>query len=169
MKSECQLEDIFQDMQMTLSREGLLLTSRSTDDRLNVMTIGWGLVGRLWREPVYMVAVRPSRYTYEFIEATGEFSVNIPAAGMEETAAYCGQVSGRNYDKFGECGLTVIPGKHIKTPMIQECIGHIECQVIGTSLVRPERISASVQDSCYSAGDYHTLYYGRILTVLKDN
>ena len=169
MKSECQLEDIFQDMQKKLARDGLLLTSRTTDDRINVMTIGWGLVGRLWREPVYMVAVRPSRFTYEFIEATGEFSVNIPAVGMEDTAAYCGRVSGRDYDKFSECGLTAIPGKHVKAPMIQECIAHIECQVIGTSIVQLERISASVQDSCYSAGDYHTLYYGRILTVLKDS
>jgi flavin reductase (DIM6/NTAB) family NADH-FMN oxidoreductase RutF len=168
MKSECQLDEIFQIMQKKLSQEGLLLTSSSKDHRLNVMTIGWGLVGRLWREPVYMVAVRPSRYTYEFIEATQEFSVNIPAEGMEDTVAYCGQVSGRDSDKFRERGLTALSGKTVKSPIIKECIGHIECQVIGTSTVRPERISSSVQQSCYSAGDYHTLYYGRIQTILKE-
>lgn len=168
MKSECQLDDIFQVMQKKLSHEGLLLASSDTEDRMNVMTIGWGLVGRLWREPVYMVAVRPSRYTFNFIEATGEFSVNVPAEGMEDTVAYCGQASGRDHDKFRERGLTVISGMHVKSPLIQECIAHIECKVIGTSTVRPERISSSVQNSCYSAGDYHTLYYGRILTILKD-
>jgi flavin reductase (DIM6/NTAB) family NADH-FMN oxidoreductase RutF len=168
MKIECQLDDIFQVMQKKLSQEGLLLTSGGKNQRLNVMTIGWGLVGRLWREPVYMVAVRPSRYTYEFIEATKEFSVNIPAEGMEDTLAYCGQVSGRDSDKFGERRLTALPGKQVKAPIIKECIGHIECQVIGTSTVHPERISSSVQQSCYSAGDYHTLYYGRILTILKE-
>lgn len=168
MKSECQLEDIHQVMHTKLSQEGLLLTSCSKDQRINVMTIGWGLVGRLWREPVYMVAVRPSRFTYEFIETTREFSINIPADGMEGTVAYCGQVSGRDCDKFREQGLTAIPGKHVKSPIIEECIAHIECEVLGTSTVRQEHISSSVQQSCYSAGDYHTLYYGRILTILKE-
>jgi flavin reductase (DIM6/NTAB) family NADH-FMN oxidoreductase RutF len=61
------------------------------------MTIGWGLVGRLWREPVFMVAVRPSRHTFKLIEETDVFTVNVPSDGMDATIDYCGTVSGRDH------------------------------------------------------------------------
>jgi len=49
-----------------------------------------------------MVAVRPSRYTHDFIENTGEFTVNVPNRGMESIVSYCGTVSGKDHDKFEE-------------------------------------------------------------------
>jgi len=52
---------------------GCLLVSGNME-KANVMTIGWGLIGRLGSKPFFMVAVRPSRHTYEFIEKADDFS-----------------------------------------------------------------------------------------------
>lgn len=36
----------------------------------NSMIIGWGLIGAAWQKPLFIVYVKPERYTYEFIEKT---------------------------------------------------------------------------------------------------
>ena len=151
-----------------LQSPGLLLTSVGLDGRHNVMTIGWGLVGTLWREPVFMVAVRPSRHTSKLIEETNEFTVNIPADGMDETVAYCGKVSGREHNKFKERELTIMDWRSVKSPIIEECKAHFECKVIGKSKVIPELLSGDVLKTCYPSGNYNTLYFGRRLSILMD-
>ena len=169
LKVECDMNDVFEVTRDKLHNGGLLLTSIGLDGRYNVMTIGWGLVGRLWREPVFMVAVRPSRYTFKLIEETNEFTVNVPVDGMDETVAYCGRVSGRDFDKIKESGMTIMDGKRVKSPMIYSCIAHFECKVMGRSKAVPELLSENVQKTYYPSGDYHTLYFGRILSILRNN
>lgn len=143
----------------------VLLVSVGSDGRKNIMTIGWGLVGVLWREPVFMVAVRDSRYTHGLIEETNEFTVNVPGDNMGEVIKLCGNVSGRDHDKFKETGLTAVAGKNVQVPIISECVLNFECKVIGKTQVSPEKLSEEVLQSCYPRDDYHTLYYGKILSV----
>jgi flavin reductase (DIM6/NTAB) family NADH-FMN oxidoreductase RutF len=145
--------------------DGVLLVSAGSDGRKNIMTIGWGLIGILWREPVFMVAVRDSRYTHGLIEETNEFTVNVPGDDMGEVIKLCGNVSGRDQDKFKETGLTAVAGKNVQVPIISECMLHFECKVIGKTQVTPEKLSKEVLQSCYPRDDYHTLYYGKILSV----
>jgi len=165
LKIECDMKDLFEVTSTKLQNGGLLLTSVGRDGRHNVMTIGWGLMGTLWRKPVFMVAVRPSRHTHGLIEETDEFTVNVPADGMDEILAYCGKVSGRDCDKFKEMGLAVEKGRRVKSPIIPSCVAHFECKVIGKSKVVPELLSGEVQETCYPSGNYHTLYFGEILAV----
>jgi flavin reductase (DIM6/NTAB) family NADH-FMN oxidoreductase RutF len=42
------------------------------------MTIGWGLVGILFRNPVFTVAMRRPRRTYKLMNETGVYTVNVP-------------------------------------------------------------------------------------------
>ena len=51
------------------------------------MTIGWGFVGVLWGMSVFLVAVRHSRFTHEFIEDSDEFAVNVPGGGLDKARA----------------------------------------------------------------------------------
>ena len=150
-----------------LDHPGLLLVS-GTLKQANVMTIGWGLPGILWAKPFFIVAVRPSRYTHQFIERTGDFTVNVPAEGMEETVNYCGSVSGRDHNKFEEKGLTILPSKRVSSPIIKECIVNYECKVAYKTRVNKENLPSSILSTCYPAGDYHTLYFGEIVTVHAD-
>ena len=84
----------------TLSHGGLLLAATRGDGRSNAMVIGWGSVGVIWGVPVWVVLVRPSRYTYSFIEESGVFSLNVPTPEMKELVTVCGTRSGRELDKL---------------------------------------------------------------------
>jgi len=146
---------------------GLLLVSGRVG-RANVMTIGWGLIGPLWGKPFFIVAVRPSRYTYKFIEGVGDFTVNVPRVGMERVVTYCGTVSGRDHDKFGEMNLTIEPSKYVNSPIISECVVHYECKVVYKTRVVPNLLPEEILSTCYPADDYHTLYFGEILATYAD-
>jgi len=84
LKVDCNLEDVFEVTKRKLQGSGLLVTSVGLDGQHNVMTIGWGLLGRMWRENVFMIAIRPSRHTLKLIEETNEFTVNVPMDSMDE-------------------------------------------------------------------------------------
>jgi len=40
-----------------------------------------------------------------------------------------GTCSGADTDKFARFKLTPVAGKHVKAPLIKECLGNIECKV----------------------------------------
>ena len=141
----------------------VLLVSRGKEGLPNVMAIGWGTPGIIWRRPMFVVLVRPSRYTYKLIEETGEFTVNIVPPSLKEVVQYCGTVSGRDHDKFKEKKLTAIPSKKLKTPIIKECILHFECRVVYKNDLVSTELEKSIIDALYPSGDFHRLYFGEIL------
>jgi len=141
----------------------VLLASCGKAGLPNVMAIGWGSMGIIWRRPIFIVLVRPSRYTYTLIEETGEFTVNIVPPKLKEVVQYCGSVSGRDHNKFKEKNLTPLPSKTIKTPVIKECILHFECQVVNKNDLIPSELRKSFVPELYPKGDFHRLYFGEIL------
>lgn len=66
-------------------QKGVLLTTKH-GDRVNSMTISWGTLGTEWGKPLFTAFVRQHRFTKEFLEATGEFSVNIPVGEFDKTS-----------------------------------------------------------------------------------
>ncbi len=148
-----------------LGKPGLLLVSTDADGKPNAMTIGWGTVGIIWGKPIFVVLVRPSRYTHGLMEQTEDFTVNVPSAELREAVAFCGSKSGRDYDKFAEKGLTAVPGKKVKSPIIDECVIHYECKVVHKNDVLKDELASAIVSSAYPAGDFHTIYYGEILSV----
>jgi len=63
-------------------KEGAFLTVKSAQG-LNTMIIGWATFGIVWKKPIMMVAVRLSRHTFGIMEASKDFTVTVPAGGME--------------------------------------------------------------------------------------
>ncbi|MFH0896903.1 MAG: flavin reductase family protein [Candidatus Bathyarchaeota archaeon] len=167
-KVEVTVIDCLQETYRKLNEVGLLLTSAGRDGRLNIMSIRWGFVGKMFGKPVFEVAVRPSRHTHMLIEDTGEFTVNVPNGGMADIVKYCGSVSGRDYDKFKEKKLTPLKGRRIQVPIISECSVHYECKVIYKTRIDPNGLPSEILSNQYHSGDYHTVFSGEILTVLAD-
>jgi len=126
------------------------------------MTIGWATLGIIWRRPICAVLVRPSRYTYGCMEATGDFTVNVPTEELANEVALCGSKSGRDLDKFAECGFTATESSHVKSPGIAECVITYECSVVQKNDVVPEHFIPDIDDSFYASGDYHRVYFGEI-------
>ncbi len=151
-----------------LDRGGLLLSTAGKNEKPNVMTIGWGLLGIIWYKPTFAVAVRPTRYTHKLLEESNQFTVNVPSVGMGKVIEHCGNTSGRDHDKFREMNLTPLPGRRVKSPMISECIIHYECNVIYKAKVQISRLPSKIVSKYYPLRDYHTLYVGEILSVIAD-
>ncbi len=149
---------------------GILLTT-ALDGKVNSMTIGWGQIGVIWSKPVFTVLVRESRYTKEFLDKTGEFTVNVPLAKADKNIlAVCGTKSGRDMDKIAMLNLTTVPGQTVSVPGIRELPLTLECKVIYRQEQNPEAIEQSCLDRFYAQGthnegDYHTVYYGEITKV----
>ncbi len=149
--------------------EGILLVAADKDGKPNAMTIGWGLVGTIWRKPFFTVAVRLSRYTHKLMEESGTFTVCLPAKGMEEILDVCGTKSGRDMDKFKELGLTAKKAFQVDALYIAECPVHYECRVTYKVELKPGQLIEELEEDAYPKGNYHVLYFGQILGVYARN
>jgi flavin reductase (DIM6/NTAB) family NADH-FMN oxidoreductase RutF len=87
--------------------------------------------------PQIICSIGKAFYSYELIEQSGEFAVNVPTKALQKAVYYCGTHSGRDVDKFKETGLTPLPARRLKTPIIAECIAHMECVVVGKLDTKP--------------------------------
>ncbi len=151
---------------MATLKKGAFLTVQA-GDRVNTMTIGWATIGHVWRKDVFMVAVRDSRYTFELIEKSSDFTVTIPTdAGSTKALAFCGTESGRDYDKFAECSLKTRPASCSASPIIDIPGVHYECKIIYKSAMDPAFLDTEF-DKLYPERDYHTLYFGEILACYQ--
>lgn len=125
----------------------LILVTAAYDNQRTIAPIAW--VTPLSQNPTQVgVSVGVNHLTHYLINKSEEFAINIPGVNLLKAVAFCGSVSGEKQDKFLEAGLTPMTAKIIKTPLIEECLGHLECQVV-------ERIS--VND--------HTLFVGKVLAA----
>ncbi len=148
-----------------MKRMGLLLVTADSKGKPNVMTIGWGTPGIIWRRPIFTVLVRVSRYTHQLLENSGEFTVNVPSQDLQAAVADCGTRSGRDVDKFAAHSFTSIPGRKVKVPIIEQCVGHYECRVVYRTHMARSLLDPALHDDCYPKGDYHTIYFGEILAA----
>lgn len=107
----------------------VMVSVADKNNRPNIITVAWaGTV--CTNPPMVSISVRPSRYSYEIIETTGEFVINLTNEKLVKACDYCGVVSGRDVDKFQKTGLTPMPVEHVKAPAIAESPVNIACRVV---------------------------------------
>jgi flavin reductase (DIM6/NTAB) family NADH-FMN oxidoreductase RutF len=141
-------------------KSGAFLTVQS-GDIVNVMTIGWASIGFLWGRPMFSIMVRPTRFTFQLIEKSNEFTVAIPQTDMKSALDFCGTTSGKKIDKFKGCNLEIVPGKKVKTPLIKLQGLNFECAIVYKSVVDSVHLSETYTH-LYPGKDFHTIYYGEI-------
>jgi flavin reductase (DIM6/NTAB) family NADH-FMN oxidoreductase RutF len=97
-------------------------------EKPNIITLAW--VGTVCSDPpAVSIGVRRERFSHALIAEAGEFVVNLPRADQVDAVDYCGQVSGRDVDKWDMCGLTPSPASRVRVPLIAECPVALECRV----------------------------------------
>lgn len=150
---------------LPLWRELLLTAGDHASGDFNAMTIGWGFLGAMWNLPVMQVVVRPSRYTYEFMERHRDFTVC--AFGRQHSPALnlLGTLSGRDGDKIAQSGLTPIPSQIVSAPSYSEAELVFECRTIYWNDLEPAHFLIPEIHEKYPEGDFHRMYYGQILQV----
>jgi flavin reductase (DIM6/NTAB) family NADH-FMN oxidoreductase RutF len=142
-------------------KKGAFLTVRA-GEQTNTMTIGWGLIGFVWRKPIFMIAVRNSRHTFPIIEKAADFTLTFPTKDMHEALMFCGSKSGRDVDKYKACNLKLEKAQQTISPIIATPATHLECKIRFKAPMDPEYLDKGYQE-LYPAKDYHTLYFGEIV------
>ena len=152
-------------------KKGILLTTKA-GETVNTMTIGWGTIGIEWNKPIFIAYVRETRFTKQFLEETGEFTVNIPYGEVDQKIlAYCGTKSGRETNKIRDLGLTLVDSDVVHVPGILELPLTLECKIIYKQKQDLSCLPQSVIDRFYPVvdgegfQDYHIAYYGEIVNA----
>lgn len=106
----------------------VMVSVTDKEGKSNIITVAWaGTV--CTNPPMVSISVRPSRYSYQILEETGEFVINLTNESLVKVCDYCGVVSGRDVDKFAKTGLTPIPMEHVHAMGIDESPVNMECKI----------------------------------------
>lgn len=104
------------------------LISCGDGETKNIFTVAW--TGIMCTDPaVTYISVRPSRYSYDIIEKTGEFVINLVPASLARACDTCGVKSGRDVNKWELFNLHPQSASQVNAPLIEECPVNIECSV----------------------------------------
>lgn len=134
----------------------------------NTMTIGWGSIGTMWSKPFVMVAVRPSRFTFEFMEKFNDFTVTSFPDAFKSALTLLGTKSGRDGDKIKQSGLTPIAANCTLSPSFLQATISIECKKnYWQDLDHTHFLDQSIYKH-YSDEDYHRIYFGEIIYVATE-
>lgn len=106
----------------------LLVTSRWQEQN-NVFTVAWNMPVS-HEPPLVTISCGTTNYSHNMIENSGEFNLNIPSRDLVGETFYCGTRSGADTNKFKEAGLTPAPARKMSAPVVEECIGHLECKLV---------------------------------------
>lgn len=157
-------EDISDNTFKLVGKDWMLITA-GTIGEYNTMTASWGGIGVLWNKNVCFCFVRPSRYTYNFIENSENFTLSFFGEEYREALKICGAKSGKDINKAEVTGLNPFEDSEGMVSFDQARLV-IECKKIYFQDLNPENFLATeIQDS-YSKGDYHRMYVGEITRCL---
>lgn len=129
----------------------LVVSCRSNDGKNNAFAVGFAANISV-KPPQVMISVLPSNYSYQLIQDSGAFVINIPTKGFEKEYYYLGSNSGRDADKFQVLNLEWSKGTKVNAPLLNACPISVECKVI----------------DCIKTGGDHDLFIGSIETVHCD-
>ncbi len=147
-----------------IGKDWMLLTA-GNDESYNTMTASWGGLGVLWNKNVVFAFVRPQRFTFEFMNDSDYFSCSFFKEEFRNALAYCGKYSGRDVDKAKECNLT--PEFSEDAPYFEEADTVIVCKKLYVQQMDENCIIDDSIKANYNGDDYHHVFVGEIVKVLK--
>ena len=147
-----------------IGKDWMLITA-GDQAGVNTMTASWGGAGILWGSEVATIYVRPQRYTHQFLDAQGRFSLCF-FDGYREALALLGRVSGRDRDKITEAGLHVewIDG----IPVFREASLVLLAKTLYVDEIKESCfLDPAVAAANYPEKDFHTMYIAKILEACQ--
>lgn len=149
----------------TIGKEWMLITA-GENEKFNTMTASWGGTGILWNKNVSFSFIRKSRYTLEFVDKSDYFTLSFFGGKMMKELTFCGRNSGRDVDKIKETGL--IPIFEEKAPYFEQAELVLVCKKLYKQTMSSESfIDKTIIDKLYSDNDWHEIFVGEIVKVLK--
>lgn len=147
-----------------IGKEWMLVTA-GDEEKANTMTASWGGMGVMWGKNVVYVVIRQSRYTKEFIDKQGSFSLSFLGEKHRNMLKYLGSISGRTEDKIKEANVEL--NYHKGVPFIDQGNLALICKVMSATQIKPEEfVAEGIEEQWYADKDYHTLYIAEITDIL---
>ena len=163
MQKEINIRELKDNFVKMISNDWALLSAGKSDD-FNTMTVSWGGIGELWNKDVCFVFVRPQRYTYEFMEKNGYFSLSFFGGEYKKELGVCGSKSGRDIDKISETGFSPIDlGKAVG---FEQAKVNIVLKKLAYQDMKPDGFIDESIMSNYATNDFHRVYIGEIVKVI---
>jgi flavin reductase (DIM6/NTAB) family NADH-FMN oxidoreductase RutF len=148
-----------------INKDWMLITAGPLDS-FNMMTASWGGLGVLWSKKVCFCVVRPTRHTYKFMEKSDHFTLSFFDEEYRDALNFCGTHSGRDVNKIEKTGLTPLTSSK-GVVFFNEARMVIEAKKIYFQDLNPENfLNGSIEEN-YPEKDYHRMYLGEIIRVLK--
>ncbi|MHA1724837.1 MAG: flavin reductase family protein [Promethearchaeota archaeon] len=123
------MEKVNLDINKTLFPMPAAVISVGIGDKANLITLAY--MGKMcMKPPIIAIGIHSDRHSHKLIEEYGEFVINIPSKKQLRYLDYCGNVSGRNMNKWEQLGLTKEKATKIQVPMIKEFPLNMECKVV---------------------------------------
>jgi flavin reductase (DIM6/NTAB) family NADH-FMN oxidoreductase RutF len=142
-----------------------MLIAASKGDKTNAMTASWGGVGIMWNKPVAYIAIRQTRYTKEFVDASDKLSLNFFGEKFRKELAYFGKVSGRDEDKIAKTGMKV--SVNDGAPVFDDAETVLVCRKLFAQRYDENSfVDKSLLDTYYGKESQHTFYIVEIEKVL---
>jgi flavin reductase (DIM6/NTAB) family NADH-FMN oxidoreductase RutF len=142
-----------------------MLVTAGTLESFNTMTASWGTLGELWNKKIAICFVRPTRYTYEFMERENSFTLSFFEERYREVLNYCGTKSGRDVNKIAATGL-VPRQSQSGSVYFEQARLVLECRKIYIHDLDPGQFLDPVIHKSYPQKDYHRMYIGEVTSCL---
>ena len=159
---EINIKDI-KDNLISMVADEWMLVSAGDSNGCNTMTASWGFFGEMWYKDCAVTVVRPSRYTYQFLEDSEYFSLCF-MGDRKDIHKICGSKSGRDIDKIKEAGLTPIFNNG--TVYYEEARVVVICRKMYADTLNPAAFTDKVALDSYGGTNYHKVFVGEIVKVL---
>ncbi|MBE6761328.1 MAG: flavin reductase family protein [Ruminococcaceae bacterium] len=143
-----------------------MLISAGDQNKYNMMTASWGFAGVMWGSPMAIAAVRPGRYTMEFLKEKDYFTLSF-YGDDKKIHTVCGKESGRDVNKTEKTGLTPLFDEETNAPYFDEARLVLICKkVYVQDLDSSAFLDEDIKTKWYPNEDYHTMFYGKIEKAL---
>ena len=114
---------------------------------------------------VFIVYVRPSRYTYQFMEENEYFTVSFYDDEYKKALGYLGTKSGRDTDKVKDVNFT--PFACGESVSFKEANLTILCKKIYIQDLEQAGFPEKVNERYYPTNDVHRYYIGEIVDIIE--
>lgn len=141
-----------------------LLTAGTGTD-YNCMTISWGGLGTLWGKPVATVYVKPIRYTWQYMEKYGVFTVSFFPEEYRGDLMTLGSKSGRDGDKVALTRLT--PATLEQGVTFAQAETTLVCRKIYWQDLVRENMPPEVAKRIYTPEEPHRMYIGEVMDIIR--
>ena len=149
-----------------ISDEWMLVTCGTLTEGFNTMTASWGHLGEIWGRDTAICYIRPHRYTKEFADKNGFFTLSFFPPENKQSLVYLGTHSGRDENKVEHSHLTPVGDERFV--WFDEAKLVLFCRKLYAARIVPEGFcDKSLIEENYPSHDFHTMYIGEIDKVLS--